>query len=59
MNVITPDNLEKKFEELRKLMFGERKTKEEIGYDESTDQLKEQINEDNMKVVVETIFRKA
>lgn len=59
VNVITPDNFEKKFEELRKLMFGERKTKEEEGYDEANDKLNEQVNEENMKVVVETIFRKA
>jgi len=59
VNVITPDNLDKKFEELRKLMFGVRKTKDEEGYDEVNDKLEESVNEDNMKLVVETIFRKA
>jgi hypothetical protein len=33
VNVITPDNFEKKFDELRGYMFGELKTPNEEGYD--------------------------
>lgn len=61
VNVITPDNFEKKFEELRGYMFGELKTQNEEGYDKDlhptlTD---ENLSEENLQMVVETIFRKA
>lgn len=60
VNVITPENFDKKFEELRKVMFGDLKAKDEPGYDETRDLLSaEQLNEENMNLVVETIFRKA
>jgi hypothetical protein len=59
VNVITPDNLDKKFDELRKLMFGDLKFKTEEGYDAAKDTLTAELNEDNMNLVVETIFRKA
>jgi hypothetical protein len=40
-------------------MFGDLKAKDEEGYDPTKDLLTEALNEDNMSIVVETIFRKA
>ena len=59
INQITPDNLEKKFAELRQIMFANLKHQGEEGYDQSADKLTESLNEENMEVVVQTIFRKA
>jgi hypothetical protein len=39
LNQITPDNYEKKSNELRQLMFGDRKTKDEEGFDQQTEEL--------------------
>ena len=39
LNQITPDNYEKKSVELRTLMFGDRKTKDEPGFTEQTEEL--------------------
>jgi hypothetical protein len=39
--VITPDNFDKKFEELRVFMFGDHKLPDEEGYNESVDTLSE------------------
>lgn len=36
-NIITPDNFDKKFKELRRHTFGEAKLKEEAGYDPKID----------------------
>ena len=58
--MITPDNYDKKFLELRSVMFGDLKTPDEAGYDETKDApMTENLNEENMKQVVSTIFRKA
>jgi hypothetical protein len=51
--------LEKKFAELRQIMFANLKHQGEEGYDQSADKLTESLNEENMEVVVQTIFRKA
>jgi hypothetical protein len=60
INVITPDTLEKKFLELRGFMFGDMKLPDEEGYNPETDKHSEgSLNEDNLNVIVETIFRKA
>ena len=59
INVIAPDNFEKKFEELRKVMFGDLKSKDEEGYVVNQDVATEQMNEENMNKVVERIFDKA
>jgi hypothetical protein len=60
VNIITPDNFEKKFEELRGFMFGDFKKPDEEGYDKEKDTLKEDaMSDENMTLVVETIFRKA
>ncbi len=57
---MTPDNLDKKFAELRQHIFGDLKLKDEEGYDAKNPQLlTEKLNEDNMNITVETIFRKA
>lgn len=40
-------------------MFGDLKASNEEGYDPAKDLLTEALNEDNMNLVVETIFRKA
>jgi len=39
LNQITPDNYDKKQSELRGLLFGDRKTKDEPGYDENSEAL--------------------
>jgi hypothetical protein len=57
--VIAPDNFEKKFKELRIVMFGELKFKGEDGYDQLNDMLTEELNEENMCIVVGIIFKKA
>lgn len=58
--MITPDNYDKKFEELRVFMFGDHKLPEEEGYNESEDTLTEdKVNNENLQIIVETIFRKA
>ena len=60
VNVLTPDNLEKKFQELREMIFGDMKVSGELGFNELENKLlTEQLNEDNMNLTVETIFRKA
>jgi MIF4G domain len=60
VNVITPDTLDKKFEELRVFMFGERKLPNEEGFDPEADKLTEgSLSDENMNIIVETIFRKA
>jgi hypothetical protein len=60
VNVITPDNFDKKFEELRVFMFGDHKLPEEEGYNESVDTLTEdKVSNENLQIIVETVFRKA
>ena len=61
VNVILPENFDKKFEELRGYTFGDLKTPNETGYDKElhptlTD---ENLSEENLQIVVETILRKA
>ena len=56
LNQITPDNYEKKQSELRVLMFGDRKAKDEPGFVEDPNF---EVDPAKMKIVVETIFRKA
>lgn len=56
LNVIAPDNFEKKFSELRQIMFGDQPTKDEKGYVEGRETT---INQENLKLVVQNIFRKA
>lgn len=58
--MITPDTYDKKFEELRVFMFGDHKLPEEEGYNESVDTLTEDnISNENLQIIVETVFRKA
>lgn len=59
-NVIAPDNYDKKFEELRKHMFGNLIANDEPEYNKEQDKLHEEnINKDQMELIVKTIFRKA
>ena len=58
--MITPENFDKKFEELRVFMFGDLKLPEEQGYNEIVDTLSEdKVINDNLQIIVETVFRKA
>ncbi len=57
LNQITPDNYEKKQFELRSLMFGDRKTKEEAGFEAQDPNF--EIDQEKQEIVVKTIFRKA
>lgn len=41
------------------MMFGDLKFKGEEGFDQNKDVLTQDLNEENMNLVVETIFRKA
>ena len=60
VNLITPDNFDRKFKELRGFMFGEHKLPTEQGYDPEVDTLTDnQMNEENVQNIVETIFKKA
>jgi len=67
MNIIAPDNFEKKFGELRGFLFRGLKTEEEcdnegIEYNEDEHKLKDgvdQIDETVLDVIVQNIFRKA
>ena len=48
--MITPDNYDKKFKELRSVMFGDLKTPDEAGYDEVKDApMTENLNAENMQ----------
>lgn len=57
LNQITPDNYDKKQNELRSLMFGDRKAIGEPGYEEKDKDF--EVDKDKMELVVLTIFRKA
>ena len=65
LNVITPDNFEKKFAELRGFLFNDLRTKAEcddegITYDEKTHKLGEDWeNQEILDTIVQNIFRKA
>ena len=65
LNVITPDNLDKKFKELRAFQFDDMMSKEEceeakILYDEEVHKLTdEKIRADILETIVQNIFRKA
>lgn len=66
MNVITPDNYERKKEELRNYLFGEQyKTEDEcfdqeITFEESVHRLTEEsMNQELLETIVQNIFRKA
>jgi hypothetical protein len=64
LNVITPDNFEKKFNELRGFLFGELKNREEceneeIEYLDENILQEENINTEILTVIVQNIFRKA
>lgn len=60
VNLILPDNFDKKFAELRSLMFPGLKIPGEEGYDPTKDIITESsLNQENLNIVVETIFRKA
>ncbi|CDW87535.1 eukaryotic translation initiation factor 4g-like [Stylonychia lemnae] len=58
-NIITPNNFDKKFLELRGHLFGDLKLKDEDGYHPEKDILKEQLNYTNMRIIVDRIFNKA
>lgn len=59
-NVITPDNYDKKFAELRYFMFGDLKGPTDEGFDPAKDiPMTENLNPENMNTIVSTIFRKA
>ena len=52
-NMIAPDNLDKKFQELRLLMFGDLKYPGELGEGESEHpKLETNLNEENLRTVV-------
>ena len=57
LNQITPDNYAKKSTELRGLLFGDRKIKDEPGYEEQFGEF--EVDDAKEKIVVQTIFRKA
>lgn len=60
VNLLTPDNLDKKFGELRGYMFGSLKLPEEEGYDKEMDIMAENgMNDENLRIVVSQIFKKA
>lgn len=64
LNIITPDNYDKKFLELRSFLFMDRKTREECEdeeekYDETTELDDETIRRDILETIVQNIFRKA
>lgn len=64
LNVITPENYDKKFSELRGFLFGNRKTEEECRedgekYDESQKLTDETIRKEILRIIVQNIFRKA
>ena len=60
INMILPDNFDKKFAELKGYMFPGLKTPGEEGYDPAKDIITETtLNLENVGIVVETIFRKA
>ena len=60
VNLLTPDNLDQKFRELRGYMFGSLKQPEEEGYDKEIDIMAENgMNDENLKIVVSQIFKKA
>jgi len=65
LNVIAPDNYDKKFGELRSYLFGELKSREEcmaegIDFDEEEHKLQEnEINRDVLEVIVRNTFKKA
>jgi hypothetical protein len=49
LNQITPDNFDKKQSELRGLLFGDRKAKDEPGFE---DQPEFEVDQEKQKVVV-------
>lgn len=58
--MIAPDNFEKKFDELRQVMFEDMKYAGEEGYDPNVHTpLSTNLNKENMTTVVQTVFRKA
>ena len=67
LNVIAPDNYNKKFAELREYLFGDKKTENEIfvansgeTYDPDVHALKDgDINSELLETIVQNIFRKA
>ena len=56
MNQITPDNYSRKFNELRKLLIGDRKILGEPEFEADKDF---NLNEDKLDIVVGTVFKKA
>ena len=56
LNQITPDNYTKKESELRGLLFGDRKIKDEAGFDPNAAYF---VDEQKNSIVVQTLFRKA
>jgi hypothetical protein len=65
LNVITPDNKKKKFDELKTYLFSDFRTRkqcfeEEVEYDEEVHMLTdENIHMEILKTVVENIIKKA
>ena len=57
LNKITPDNYAKMENELRKLLFGDRKTKDEEGFDKQEQNF--EVDKTKLLIVVQTVFRKA
>ena len=59
-NVITPDNFDKKFLELRSHLFGDLRLRQESGFKPEVDTLNDSmLNQDNLNLIVERIFNKA
>lgn len=60
VNVITPDNFDKKFEELRGYLFGSAKTSDDPEYNAEIDKFEHnEASLANLEIVVERIFKKA
>jgi len=64
MNVIAPDNFDKKFGQLRDHLYKGLKTRdecftEEIEYDADTHKLQDNIDEEILDIIVNRIFAKA
>jgi len=60
LNLITPENYDKKFGELRNFLFGEILTQEEaLDADQKWEELGDNVNDEILTTIVQNIFRKA
>ena len=60
VNLLTPDNLDQKFRELRGYMYRGLMLPDDKGYDKEIDIMAENgMNDENLKIVASQIFKKA